>query len=95
MLEQERDDLLRGGVVLGLELQFLETLILADQVGRRTFDYRKDFFQRRAIGRGLEILDQVELDLALAQTLQRAARVASAGIVVQNDSFHAFLARGF
>jgi hypothetical protein len=35
-------------------------------------------------------LDKVELDLLVAQLLQRAAGVSSAGIVVENDSLHAF-----
>jgi hypothetical protein len=37
----------------------------------------------RAIERLLQILDGVELDTALAQDLDRATRLASAGVVIE------------
>ena len=39
-------------------------------------------------GRGCQILDNVELDVAVTQDLQRAVRLASVGIVVDRDLVH-------
>jgi hypothetical protein len=39
----------------------------------------------------LKIFDGVELDAALAQNLMSAARLPSAGVVINDDALHAFL----
>jgi len=73
MLEEQRDDLLFARVVRGFQLEFLETLVFADQLGGRTFQHREYLLKRRPIEWILQILDKVELDLVVAQLLQRAA----------------------
>ena len=39
-------------------------------------------------GRGLQIFDDVELDVAVAENLQRTVGLASFGVVVDGDFFH-------
>jgi len=39
----------------------------------------------------LQIFNDVELDIARAEQLERAARVPSAGVVIQGDAFHRVL----
>jgi len=92
MREQYDDDLRSGRVVVGAQSQLLKTLVFTDQLGRRIFDQRKNLLERLLFGRRLEIFDCVELDAALAQPLQRSARVSSAGVVINCGSVHAFLA---
>src|SRR5713226_10450666 len=45
MLQQEADHRLLGGVVRGLQLQFVETLVLADQIGDRTVEHPDYLFE--------------------------------------------------
>ena len=82
MLEQQLDDRFGGGVVLRSEPQLRKVLVLSDQLRRRIGEQVEKALQIVATERGLQILDDVELDAALAQDVQRAARLASAGIVV-------------
>jgi hypothetical protein len=63
-------------------------LVLADQVGGRIGEQVEEALQIGPGQRGLEILDDVELDAALAQDVQRAARLASAGVVIDGDLRH-------
>jgi hypothetical protein len=72
MLEQERDDRLLVGVVTGIQAEFLEALVLADQVGGRVVE-RFDYFLELLAGRMIfQIIDEVELDLAGAKKIKRA-----------------------
>jgi hypothetical protein len=78
--------------MIGVQSQFFEALVFPDEVSRRIFDQRENPLERRPVRRRLEILDCVELDAALAQPMQRGARVSSAGVVINHGSVHAFLA---
>jgi hypothetical protein len=44
--------------------------------------------ERRAVEGVLQVFDDIELDVALAQDLQRSARLASARVVVQQGTRH-------
>jgi hypothetical protein len=88
VLQQHFDDLLAGDVVGGIEAELLEVLVLADQVGGRIGEQVEEAAEVGARGRVLEVIDDVELDAALAQEIQRAARLASALVVVNGDSRH-------
>jgi hypothetical protein len=88
MLQQERDDGLLVGVVGGIQAEFLEALVLADQVGDGTVEQVNDFLEPLASWMILEIFDGVELDTARSKYLERAFRVASARIVKKGYPFH-------
>ena len=88
MLEQECDDRLLVGVVIGIQAELLEALVFADQVGDGTIEDVDDFLQPLASRMIFEIFDDVELDIARAKKLKRAARVASSGIVKKGYPFH-------
>ena len=63
-----------GACVVGrVEAELLEPLVFADQLPRSLRQETQDSPQSRAIRRIFEILDDIELDAALAQDLQRAA----------------------
>ena len=64
MLQQEADHRLLGGVVRGLQLQFVETLVLADQICNWAVEHPDYLFERLATRRRFEIFDSVELDTA-------------------------------
>ncbi|MFP8875392.1 MAG: hypothetical protein VCB99_00475 [Myxococcota bacterium] len=88
MLEEQRDH--RFGRLVGvcIQLQGLEVLVLADQLRRgagEQFEKALDIGSRKGV---FEVVDDVELDVALAQDVQRAARLSSAGVVVDEQSFH-------
>ena len=73
MLEQERADRLLVGVVTGIQAEFLEALVLADQVGGGSVE-QVDYFLEPLAGRMIfQIFDEVELDLAGAKKIKRAA----------------------
>ena len=91
MLEQEPDDRLLVGVVGGIQAELLEALVLAHQVGDGTVEQVDDFLERRPGRMLLQIFNDVELDIARAEQLERAARVPSAGVVIQGDAFHRVL----
>jgi hypothetical protein len=63
-------------------------LVLAHQVGGRIGQQLEEATEVGARGRMLEVLDDVELDAALAQQIQRAARLTSARVVVDGDPRH-------
>jgi hypothetical protein len=73
MLKQERDDRLLVGVVIGIQAELLEALILADQVGNRAVEHADHFFELIAGRMIFQIVDEVELDLAGAKKIKRAA----------------------
>jgi hypothetical protein len=89
VLEQDLDHRLARGVAGGIQAELLEVLVLAHQVGGRVGQEVEEAPQLGAARRLLQVVDDVELDAALAQQVQRAARLASAGVVVDDDPGHA------
>jgi len=75
-------------VVLRIQLQRLEVLVFPDQICRGVRKQIEEVLEIVAGERGLQILDDVELDVALAQDVQRAARLPSAGVVVDEHFLH-------
>jgi hypothetical protein len=88
VFQQELDDALARVDVPRDEAQRLEVLVGAYQLRRRAGKEIEESFERGAIERLLQVFDDVELDAALAQDLQRAARLASAGVVVEHLRRH-------
>ena len=88
MPEQELDHGLARGVVRSIEPELREVLVLAHQIRGRVGEQIEEALEVGAVQRILEVLDDVELDAALAQEIQRAARLASALVVVDGDSRH-------
>jgi hypothetical protein len=86
--EQEPDDRVALHVVLGAEPELGEALVLSHERVRCIGDRFEDALQTGAIERLLQVLDDVELDAPVAQNLLHAARLASAGIVVDEQPFH-------
>jgi hypothetical protein len=72
MLQQERDDRLLVGVVIGVQAEFLEALVLADQVGDGAVEQVDYFLELLAARMVFQIVDEVELDLAGAKKIKRA-----------------------
>ena len=73
MLLQEAHHRISGGVVGGVEAQRLEVSVVADEFGRRFADKVDETRHRGRVNGGLEVLNDIELDVALAQDVQRAA----------------------
>lgn len=88
VLQEKLDHLLPGRVVLGLQPELVEALVLADEVTGRAGEQREEAVERRTIQRLLQVLDDVARDAALAQDVQRAARLPSAGVVVDGHAIH-------
>ncbi len=88
VFERQVDDRVGGLVVLSVESQFPEVLVLTDELRWRIGELTHDLLERRPIEGFLQIFDDIELDVALAQNLQRAARLASARVVVQQATRH-------
>ena len=88
MLEQEVDDLLARRVVGRVQAELGEALVLPDQVAGRPGQEPQEPFERGPIERLLQVLDDVELDAALAQNVDCAARLPSTRVVVHEDPFH-------
>ena len=73
VLEEQRDH--RFGRLVGvcIQLQGLEVLVLSDELrrgAREQFEKALDIGSRKGV---FEVVDDVELDVALAQDVQRAA----------------------
>jgi hypothetical protein len=78
-----------------VQAQFLETLVLPDQIGRGTAEEIEEALERGAIQWVLQVLDDVARDAALAQNVDCAARFPSPGVVVDRDLSHgSYLASG-
>jgi hypothetical protein len=88
VFEQKVDHRVGRLVVARCELQFLEILVLSKHFGRLIGNLLRDPRQRRSVERLIEVFDDVELDVSLAQNFQRAARLASARVVVQQRGRH-------
>ena len=88
VLQQQVDNGFAGDVVRRLQAKVGELPVLADQFGRCIREQVKEVLEVGAGRRLLEVLDDVELDVPLAQNVQRAAAVASAGVEVDAKLFH-------
>ncbi len=73
MLEQHAHDRLGRGVVARVEAQLLEVLVFSHQLGGLDREQSEKALQLLLARRVVQILDDVELDVALAQDFQRAA----------------------
>jgi hypothetical protein len=88
MLEQQLHHLVARRVVARLQPERLEVLVLANQLRGCVRQDVEEVFQVFPRQRVLQVFDDVELDVALAQEVQRAARLASAGVVVDEQFRH-------
>jgi len=88
MLEQEGDDLLLRRVLFGTQPEFRETLVLPHELGGRGLQDPENPLETGPVDRLFQIFDGVELDAALAQDLGRAARLASARVVIDDEVRH-------
>ena len=88
MFEEQAHYFFTRLVVLRIQLQRLEVLVFPDQICRRVRKQIEEVLEIVAGERGLQVLDDVELDVALAQDVQRAARLPSAGVVVDEYFVH-------
>ena len=88
VLEEQAHDFFAALVCVRVQLQGFEVLVLPDQLRRCIGEQIEEVLEVFTGERGLQVLDDVELDAALAQDVQRAARLASTGVVVDEDSFH-------
>ena len=88
MREEEVDHRVARLVGGGVEAELGEALVLPDEGGGRTGEQVEEARVGRAIERLLQVFDDVELDAALAQDVQRAARFASARVVIDQHGSH-------
>jgi len=86
--EQQLDDGVSGLVIRGIEAELGEALVLADEGRWRVGEQCEEAGERGPIERLLQVLDDVELDAALAQDVQRATRFPSAGVVIDEHGSH-------
>jgi hypothetical protein len=88
VLEQQVDDGLTRGVVVGVQAQLGESLVLAHELGRLVGDRIENALEVGPVERVLQVLDDVELDVAVVEDLQDAACLTSAGVVVHEELGH-------
>jgi hypothetical protein len=74
VLKKQVDDRPRLGVVVGIEAELREQRVLPDQIGDRILEDGDDALQGLAIGRGLEVVDDVELDVQLTRRRESVPR---------------------
>ena len=74
MLQEQVDDGPRLGVVVGIQAELREQRVLPDQIGDRVLEDGDDPLQGLAIGRGLEVVDDVELDVQLTRRRESVLR---------------------
>ena len=77
-----------GDVVVGVQAEFLEFPVLAHQFRGFVGQPVEEPFQVRPAQRTFEIFDDVELDAALAQNVERPTRLASTGVVIDGQFGH-------
>src|SRR5262249_21799388 len=83
MPEEEIHHLRSRDVVLGSQPELAESLVVAHELGGRPAEKVQDALEGGPVGRMLEILDDLAVDAALAQDLERAARLPAHGMVVE------------
>ena len=93
VLLQEAHHCVSRGVVGGVEAQRLEVAVLADERGWRLADKVDEARHRGRVDWGLEVLNDIELDVSLAQDFQRATRFASPRVVIDDDPIHVTIPR--
>ena len=82
MLQQKVNNSLAGDVIRRLEAQLGELPVLTDKIGWGIGEQVKKPLVVGLGWRVLEVFDDVELDAPLAQEVQRAPAMASAGVVI-------------
>jgi hypothetical protein len=93
MFQQQIDDGLTAHIVSGIQVQPLKILVLANQVSRCIGKQIKKSCQVLTAYRLFQILDNVELDVTVAQNFQRAPRPASTLIMINSKFFHSGVSR--
>jgi len=88
VFQEDRDDGIIRRVVVLVEPEGLEVLILAHKIRWRIRKQGEEPFEVRLFERIVQVFDDVELDAALAQDLDCAARLASARVVIDRDAVH-------
>jgi hypothetical protein len=81
MPQQQLDHGIGRLVVRVVQPKFRERRVLADEVGDRVLKLGDDVGQRGAVGLGLEVFDDVELDAELLRDGQSVYRTVSIRIV--------------
>ena len=93
MLQQQTDQGIGCLEVLDVQAQLAERSRV-QQVCQFTSQQLQDASQRLWARRIVDVLDNVELDVAGAQDLQRAVGLASIGVVVDGDLRHGYCSLG-
>lgn len=88
MFEQDPNDRFTSDVLILIKPELFETFILAHEVRWRIRQESKNSLEVLSAQGILQVFDNVELDAALTQNVERSARLPSARVVVDQESFH-------
>lgn len=88
MLEQQTDDRLGRGVISVIQTQLFEPLIVAHELARRVRQDVENMLEIVFRQWLLQIFNDIELDVPRPQYFQSGARLASARVVIQQQSGH-------
>jgi len=88
VLQEQVDDGTSFGVIVRVQSELREQRVLPDQVGDRVLEDGDDSLEGLAIGRGLEVVDDVELDAQLTRRSESVLRGPSMTVVVDGDVGH-------
>ena len=91
MLEKHADHRLFRHIVVRVQAKLLEELVLSHQIGGRVWKQIDEPLEVLA-GKGrFQVFNDIELDVSVAQDFQRAPRLASARVVINDDVCHGSL----
>ena len=91
MLEQHGHHRLLRHIVVSVQAELFEVLVLSHEfrgLVRQQIDEPFEIGLRKGC---FKVFDDIELDVSVAQDLQRAPRLASARVVIDNDVCHGSL----
>jgi len=88
MLQQQVDHRFARDVLVGIKTEGVKIFILPHEISGRIREQGKQTLKCCPIQRCFQIFDNVELDAALTQNIERSTRLPSARIVIHRQSFH-------
>jgi hypothetical protein len=88
MLQQQVNHGLARDIFTGIKAKGLEIFVLPHELSGRVRKQGQESFKSCSIQWGLQIFDNVELDAARSQNIERSTRLPSTRIVIHRQSFH-------
>lgn len=88
VLQEQLDNRITGDIVFGRQSELFKVFVLANKVGWFVGELIEKLHQLLTAQGVFQVFNNVELDVAVTQDIQRASRLSSTLVVVDRQFFH-------